>query len=187
MLIPPSASSTTPLLSSSGMSSEVDALELCLTKMSIYLGCGQINMTQQLLDGAKVGPTLQQVSGESVAQSVRRNVLAFPDGREESLHRAARSPIAHARTAYVDKEGAERVVPFFPPITVNQGKFSLTGIQQQGDVPSPGRSGATPERPRSPGRCAPCFPCRRPGSPGVRSPRRSGPAPTSSPTRIPLP
>ena len=45
--------------------------EPVLEDMSIDLGCADVGMAEQLLNDAKIGAILQQVTGESVTQHVR--------------------------------------------------------------------------------------------------------------------
>ena len=48
----------------------VDGAQPLPTDMSVTLGGGEVGVTEQLLHGAEVGATVEQVGGEGVAQGV---------------------------------------------------------------------------------------------------------------------
>ena len=52
------------------MSGIQDVAEPLFADMSVVLRRGQVGVTEQLLHGAQVGPTVEQVCGERVAQRV---------------------------------------------------------------------------------------------------------------------
>ena len=57
--------------------------ELSVKYMGINLGRCDIGMAQKRLDGAKISPVLQEMRGEGMTQSVRRNSL----GRDSCSNR----------------------------------------------------------------------------------------------------
>ena len=54
--------------------------------VGVYLGRGQTLVTQQFLDDAQIGPTVEQVGGETVAEGVGRDTLGQPGGHPQPLH-----------------------------------------------------------------------------------------------------
>jgi hypothetical protein len=52
------------------MENPVGSLQDFLIHMSIYLGCGNIRVTQKFLYGAEIRPVPEQMGGKGVAQPV---------------------------------------------------------------------------------------------------------------------
>ena len=49
--------------------------EAVLENVRVDLGRADVGVAEQLLNDAKVGPVLQQMAGEGVAQDVRRHLV----------------------------------------------------------------------------------------------------------------
>jgi len=58
------------------MSLAVDLLQLLGGQVSVSLGGGEAAMTQQLLDGAQVRPSIEQMGGKGMAQGMGGDMLS---------------------------------------------------------------------------------------------------------------
>ena len=56
----------------------VEPLQAFPRDVGIYLGSGQVGMTQHHLNAAQVRPVLQQMGGKGMAKGVGRNILEYP-------------------------------------------------------------------------------------------------------------
>ena len=52
------------------MGRSIGGPEALATDVGVALGCGDVGVPQQLLDRSQVGPTVEQVGGEAVAEGV---------------------------------------------------------------------------------------------------------------------
>ena len=53
----------------------ISRAQVAVSNVRIDLGCRNIAVAKQCLDRTRVGAVLQQVSGKTVTQSVRRDIL----------------------------------------------------------------------------------------------------------------
>src|SRR5439155_2005481 len=72
--------------------------------VSVALGRGQAGMAEELLDGTDVGPGLQQVGGERVAEGVGAHAPAGQGEADIAVHHGPRIPGCHALLPSVEEE-----------------------------------------------------------------------------------
>ena len=73
--------------------------------MGVFLGRGQTGVTEEFLDGAQVGPGLEQVGGKAVAQRVGAGFQADAAGAGVVRHNAGHAAGGQTSAATVEKDG----------------------------------------------------------------------------------
>src|SRR5271163_2501115 len=84
------------------MEAAVDREQALGVDMGVALGGGEVDMAEQLLDGAQVGAVLEEMGGEAVAQEVGIDAFADPGQRAGGMdqapqRQAAEGPAARAQ------------------------------------------------------------------------------------------
>ena len=121
--------------------------------MGVDLGGGQAPVAQEVLDAPEVGPAVEQVGREAVAERVRARGRVEPRADQVLLEQPADAPGGQPG----------------PPVVEEQGRLARPRGRRSG----PPADRATPSPSGRPGRAARDAPCRGPGP--APSPRRGRP------------
>ena len=86
-----------------GMAAGVDLLQMLIHHLGIHLSGGDVTVSHQLLNRAQIRTIFQQMYGETVAQSVGRDLLVDPGGDLIVLQDLLEPLAAHSGSADVHK------------------------------------------------------------------------------------
>src|SRR3569623_447999 len=100
---PPPAARVPFPRSSAGMMRGVHTFQTFARDMSIYLGRGQIMMTQQHLHDPQVGTVVEEVSRERVPQGMRRQAGLYTHRSRMALDQMPERLPGHSRAALGDE------------------------------------------------------------------------------------
>ena len=82
----------------------VDVEQLRGVHVRVALGRRQLHVTEELLDGAQVGASLQQVRGERMPQCVRTDAEPRAAGRDVTRHETLHAATGEAGAAEIEKQ-----------------------------------------------------------------------------------
>src|SRR6476619_8175107 len=82
----------------------------------IDLGRRQVLVTEQLLDDAQVGATVEEMRRERVPQRVRRDALGETGGAAQPIEPVAQAPDAEWSTSMVQEDGGRQRPGRGPPV-----------------------------------------------------------------------
>src|SRR5712664_580027 len=94
----------------------VGALQLLPTDVGVPLGGGETGVAQQLLDAADIRPRPQKVGGERMSERVRANLAHQSASADISIQVPGHTPPGQPTAAMIQKQGASRVRPSWPPV-----------------------------------------------------------------------
>ena len=128
----------------------VDVEQAFLGDVGIDLGRGQVAVAEQFLDAPEVGPAVEQVGREAVAQGVRAGAAVEAEGGEVALEQAADAPRRQPGPVAVEEDG-RLAAAFRLPQAAASGRSRSRPSARSGraarDAPCPGR-GPAPVRGR---------------------------------------
>ena len=81
----------------------IDLGEALKVQVGVDLGRRYRRVAEQLLDRTEVGPTLEQMSGRAVPQTVRTHVRGAVDGADGLVHDGAGLPRVEATAARAEQ------------------------------------------------------------------------------------
>ena len=90
----------------------MDALEAVAVHVGVNLRCGNVGMTQHLLNHAEVGAIFQEVRGKTVAQHVRADMLGDAGAFGAAVHEFPQGHAAQLPAAVAQEHRARRVGPY---------------------------------------------------------------------------
>src|SRR5208283_1171059 len=92
-----------------GVRPPVDLLQLLHAHVGVHLGSGQAGVAEQLLHGADVRPTVEQMRGEGMAEGVRGHALSQVRPREVFAEYEPHPPVGHPPAPLVDEKSVRRL------------------------------------------------------------------------------